>query len=1268
MKKILSLISLLLLTAAWSQNFPMTAANNGQTFNTCSGTFTDDGGSTGNYSNNINNRTITFCPDNPDDLIKFNFTSFHTENNYDKLDVFYGPAAEGTPAMVLTGNLGAFSIISAIPGDCITFRFTSDFSLNYSGWVANISCVTPCTPPTAALVDDSNVDICSAEAENGGDLTVQFDASNSVSNDGSPIVKYIWNWGDGTTTTTTTPVTTHTFPNEPGYYTVTLKVRTNNTGTDPEGCLSSNVAVRYIRVLPPPNFTGTTTGPININCGDSVDLVGIGGSQTITQSPPLGSGTDVPLPDTQNYPFDSTIDLTGFFPPGAKVTASCLPNVTFNIEHSFAGDLKIILIAPSGEQVILMDGYSTGPSSSNNLGSVKLGYCVNGGEGTGPGCFAPYHIVNSGGYNWLDANSRTTFTQSCTTYNGPCESGNYFKQNENFNSSQPLTNLVGAELNGIWTLRIVDYWAIDDGYLDSWSISFNGSCYIDLETETPILSGGDWTHDGNGPEVPTTQNIINEPIIPTGIDPCPGEADCTGNQLSNTITVGPFNQAGTYTYTFTVTDEFGCSFERNVDVIVAGIETEFAPLPNQFCLNQTPDPLPEISDNGVHGTWSPSNVIDTSVPGTFTYTFTPDEGVCGTIYTIQVTIADLLPTSFNLVNEYCQGSPAENLPTTSIQGHTGTWTPAVIDTSVPGVFTYTFTPDDPCVAPFEIEIEVDEQIMPTFPEIAPICQNTVPPVLNNISDNGISGTWFPATIDTSTMGTFIFTFTPDAQFCASEKQIEIVITEELPVVFDLPNSYCQGETPVVLPTTLPNGLTGTWVPAVVDTNAVGTSIYTFYPDEGQCALETPMTVEIYPELELNNAVPTQFICDDDFDGVYEFNLTSLNAMLSNVAGVTYQYYASETDYNNNNPIPSYQWNNYQLPNTLPVTIWIVGVSPNGCPSEPVQVQIDARDVASHNPGPFGPIEYCFNETVDLTQFEPVISNADVTFNYYYSLQSAQNQTNAIQNLTEFVPTSNVVIVRVDQDGRCPAFVEIQLEQLPTPSLELSQNTIILCYEDEAEVTATSDNPLATFTWTFPDGTVMVGPTQLVSDAGTYTVVATSPDNCNSVAKTLTVALPSQPVITGIDMTNNTITVHATNNGEGPMEYSLDQIFWQSTPQFINLIPGEEYTVYVRSSGCMIASYKVTLIYVPNFISPNNDGKNDTWTIRGVESSPGSTIKIFDRYGKIFVDTTFDGNYEWDGRYLGRNVPSGDYWYIINIPGDAMVKPQKFVGHITVRNR
>ena len=98
-------------------------------------------------------------------------------------------------------------------------------------------------------------------------------------------------------------------------------------------------------------------------------------------------------------------------------------------------------------------------------------------------------------------------------------------------------------------------------------------------------------------------------------------------------------------------------------------------------------------------------------------------------------------------------------------------------------------------------------------------------------------------------------------------------------------------------------------------------------------------------------------------------------------------------------------------------------------------------------------------------------------------------------------------------------------------------------------------------------------------------------------------------------------------------------------------------------GCYSEPYEFTYFLIPNFISPNGDGKNDFWEIRGMNQYPDAHIQIFDRYGKLFFDRKVHGQTRiWDGTYLGRPVPSGTYWYIIRLSEDNLIK-----GHLNVRN-
>lgn len=119
---------------------------------------------------------------------------------------------------------------------------------------------------------------------------------------------------------------------------------------------------------------------------------------------------------------------------------------------------------------------------------------------------------------------------------------------------------------------------------------------------------------------------------------------------------------------------------------------EFGP----FCQNYNAE-LPTFSENGISGIWTPSEIVDTSVVGTFPYTFTSTTppGLDPLVVDITVVAPTITPT-FNPVSGPIyleQGSVAAPLPATSLEGISGTWSPATIDTSTIGSFVYTFTPN-----------------------------------------------------------------------------------------------------------------------------------------------------------------------------------------------------------------------------------------------------------------------------------------------------------------------------------------------------------------------------------------------------------------------------------------------------------------------------------------------------------------------------------------------------------------------------------------------
>ncbi len=91
-------------------------------------------------------------------------------------------------------------------------------------------------------------------------------------------------------------------------------------------------------------------------------------------------------------------------------------------------------------------------------------------------------------------------------------------------------------------------------------------------------------------------------------------------------------------------------------------------------------------------------------------------------------------------------------------------------------------------------------------------------------------------------------------------------------------------------------------------------------------------------------------------------------------------------------------------------------------------------------------------------------------------------------------------------------------------------------------------------------------------------------------------------------------------------------------------------VVTNSDGCTtvaeVTVYVLKYPVIPNAFTPNGDGINDTWDIKYLDSYPGNTVDVFNRYGEK-VYTSIGYPIPWDGTYKGTALPNGTYYYIIN---------------------
>jgi gliding motility-associated-like protein len=333
---------------------------------------------------------------------------------------------------------------------------------------------------------------------------------------------------------------------------------------------------------------------------------------------------------------------------------------------------------------------------------------------------------------------------------------------------------------------------------------------------------------------PLCQNSV-APVLPS----------TSTNGITGTWSPATINTltAGTATYTFTPTDGL-CATSASLDIEITAPTLPLFTAIGPLCQNSTAPVLSATSTNGITGDWSPAT-INTLTAGTVTYTFTPTDGKCATSVLLDIEITAPTLPMFTAIGPLCQNSVAPVLPTTSTNGITGDWSPAIINTLTTGTATYTFTPTTGlCAVTAPLDIEITNQEIPLFTAIGSLCQGSVAPVLPSTSTNGITGTWSPETINTLTAGTATYKFTPTNGLCASSVSLNIEITTPTVPQFVQIGSLCLNTVAPPLPTTSTNSITGTWNPATISTLTAGKFDYVFTPTEGLCATQVvkPITI------------------------------------------------------------------------------------------------------------------------------------------------------------------------------------------------------------------------------------------------------------------------------------------------------------------------------------------------------------------------------------------------------------------------------------------
>jgi len=356
--------------------------------------------------------------------------------------------------------------------------------------------------------------------------TIEFEGRGVFSDDDTGAV-FNWDFGNGTFGTGET--TEVTYP-EAGLYTVNLVI----TDANPEGCSSTNVNSLYVYVSSTPDFSNTIASETTICFGESTTIEGVVEPQMVVANC-ANNGEMAVLDDVGEY--ISVLDLNCF--DGEILTnVSQLESICLVLEHSYLGDLEIIVISPNGQEVVLHD---------RGGGSLFVGNPTDVGL-SGPGI----------GWEYCFSMSATTLLEDGPTEMSGTPDPKPSVQSGTYLPVGDFNDFVGAAIDGQWELKIIDHSTSDDGTIFGWALNFEEALISTDISFTPTIEAEAW------------------------------EGTSIINTAGNIITVQPAS-AGTHCYTYRVLDNFGCEYTKEVCIEVFPEVAPISPTELQECDDDTSD-------------------------------------------------------------------------------------------------------------------------------------------------------------------------------------------------------------------------------------------------------------------------------------------------------------------------------------------------------------------------------------------------------------------------------------------------------------------------------------------------------------------------------------------------------------------------------------------------------------------------------------------------------------------------------------------------------
>ncbi len=265
-----------------------------------------------------------------------------------------------------------------------------------------------------------------------------------------------------------------------------------------------------------------------------------------------------------------------------------------------------------------------------------------------------------------------------------------------------------------------------------------------------------------------------------------------------------------------------------------------------------------------------------------------------------------------------------------------------------------------------------------------------------------------------------------------------------------------------------------------------------------------------------------------------------------------------------------------------------------------------------------------------------------------------------------VGPNNVQLKITTKDGCVDSLTQVLNTIYPWPRAAFSATPTEVCQGDAIQFADLGNGITSApvrWEWNLGGGnsSTLQNPNKVFADSGSYTVsyYFYNSQGCVSDTVSQTITVHPYPVL---ELGPNIVVLEGGTKALKPQFVYGTNLNYQWTPPLylnsdIDSIPRTTplgditYRLNLTGiGGCMVTDtifVKLLLApIIPNAFSPNGDGINDRWRIQYLESYPGATVDVYDRYGML-VFSSIEYAVDWDGTRNGKSLPIGTYYYIVN---------------------